>query len=177
MTISLWLVVVSFFISISLTRTLGGPLPEPVTIVAFGDSTTAKRGSTRVYAAVLQEELGNVRVINAGVGGNTTEMGVKRFEQDVLKHQPQIAIIQFGINDSAVDVWRVPPATGPRVSLESYEANLRFFVRSLKRNQTRVLLMTSTPLRWTARLRELYGKTPYLTDDPDGFNAPLMPFC
>jgi|GEM_PF-2500223 len=64
----------------------------PVTIVTFGDSTTAVRGSTRIYSAILQDELRNVRIINAGVGGNTTDMGRKRFEQDVLTHQPQIAI-------------------------------------------------------------------------------------
>ncbi|MFZ4766685.1 MAG: SGNH/GDSL hydrolase family protein, partial [Roseimicrobium sp.] len=81
---------------------------EPVTIVAFGDSTTAVRGSTKVYASILQEELRNVRVVNAGVGGNTTEMARKRFEKDVLSHQPRIAILQFGIDDSAVDVWKTP---------------------------------------------------------------------
>ncbi|HWC90807.1 MAG TPA: GDSL-type esterase/lipase family protein, partial [Pirellulales bacterium] len=104
---------------------------QPVSIVAFGDSTTAARGSTTVYATILQEELRGVRVINAGVGGNSTEMARKRFEADVLSQRPRIAIIQFGINDAAVDVWKTPPATQPRVSLERYEANLRSFVRSL----------------------------------------------
>ena len=33
------------------------PATEPVTIVAFGASTTAVRGSTKVYASILQEEL------------------------------------------------------------------------------------------------------------------------
>ena len=153
------------------------PATEPVTIVAFGDSTTAVRGSTKVYASVLQEELQNVRVINAGVPGNTTEMARKRFEEDVLRHQPQVAIIQFGINDAAVDVWKTPPATGPRVSLELYEANLRNFVQTLKSKNARVVLMTSNPLRWTPKLREMYGKPPYQPENVDGFNAPLAPYC
>ena len=55
------------------------PAAEPVTIVAFGDSTTAVRGSTTIYARLLQEELHNVRVINAGVPGNTTELARQRF--------------------------------------------------------------------------------------------------
>jgi hypothetical protein len=45
---------------------------EPVTIEAFGDSTTAVRGFTKVYASGLQEELRNVRIINAGVPGNSS---------------------------------------------------------------------------------------------------------
>lgn len=149
----------------------------PATIVAFGDSTTAVRGPTKIYASVLQEELRNVRIINAGVSGNTTEMARKRFEQDVLTHQPQIAIIQFGINDSAVDVWKTPAAVEPRVLLARYEANLRHFVQTLKSKHTRVVLMTPNPLRWTPQLKEMYGKPPYQPESLDGFNVPLVPYC
>lgn len=153
------------------------PAAKPVTIVAFGDSTTAARGSTQVYAASLQAELGNVRVINAGVAGNSTELARKRFEQDVLAHQPQIAVVQFGINDAAVDVWKTPSAAEPRVALERYEANLRHFVRTLKAQHARVVLMTANPLRWTPKLKEMYGKPPYQPESADGFNAPLLPYC
>ena len=153
------------------------PVAEPVTIVAFGASTTAVRGPTKVYASVLPEELHNIRVINAGVPGNTTEMARKRFEQDVLGHQPQVAVIQFGINDAAVDVWKTPPATEPRVSSERYEANLRHFVQTLKSKNARVVLMTPNPLRWTPKLKEMYGKPPYQPENVDGFNAPLAPYC
>jgi lysophospholipase L1-like esterase len=153
------------------------PEATPVTIVAFGDSTTAVRGSTTIYAAILQEELRHVRVINAGVGGNTTELARKRFEADVLSHQPRIAIIQFGINDAAVDVWKTPPATQPRVSLERYEANLRYFVQTLKSRNALVVLMTPNPLRWTPKLKEMYGHPPYKPGEPDGFNGLLMQYC
>lgn len=162
---------------LALLHAVDVPATEPVTIVAFGDSTTAMRGSTKVYASVLQEELRNVRVINAGVSGNTTEMGRKRFEQDVLRYQSQIAIIQFGINDAAVDVWKTPSATVPRLPLERYEANLRHFVQTLKSKNTCVVLMTSNPLRWTPKLKDMYGKPPYQLENVDGFNAPLLPYC
>ena len=153
------------------------PAAEPVNIVAFGDSTTAARGETTIYTAILQEELRNVRVINAGVAGNTTEMAGQRFEADVLSHRPQIGIIQFGINDAMVDVWKTPPATGPRVSLERYEANLRYFVRALKSENALVVLMTPNPLRWTPKLKELYGRPPYRPEDSEGLNGPLAPYC
>lgn len=152
-------------------------LSTGVTIVAFGDSTTAVRGSTKVFASLLQEELNNVLVINAGVGGNTTDMARKRFEKDVLGKQPQIVLIQFGINDSAVDVWKAPPASEPRVPLKRYETNLRHFVQSLKRQNAAVVLMTPNPLRWTPKLKETYGKPPYDPEKVDGFNVPLAPYC
>ena len=150
---------------------------EPVTIVAFGDSTTAVRGSTTVYAALLQEELRNVQLINAGVPGNTTEAARARIDADVLSHRPQVAIIQFGINDAMVDVWKTPPATEPRVSLERYEANLRRFIQALKSTNTRVILMTPNPLRWTPKLKEMYGRPPYQPEEPDGFNSLLTRYC
>jgi lysophospholipase L1-like esterase len=147
--------------------------PKPVTIAAFGDSTTAPRGSLVVYSTILQEELRNVRVINAGVGSNTTEMARTRFENDVLAHEPDVVTIQFGINDAAVDVWKKPPATKPRVPAERYEANLRHFVETLRARGARVILMTPNPVRWTPKLKEMYGKPPYQPDAPDGFNALL----
>jgi lysophospholipase L1-like esterase len=168
--------ILTFVMGADVTRA-ATPATDPVTIVAFGDSTTAVRGETMIYAAILPEELRHIRVINAGVPGNTTEMARARFEKDVLSHQPQVAIIQFGINDSMVDVWKTPPATQSRVPLERYEANLRYFVHELKSRNTRVLLMTPNPLRWAPKLKELYGRPPYQPDDPDGLNIRLATYC
>ena len=149
------------------------------TIVAFGDSTTATRGKLKIYANVLQEELPAkglpVKVVNAGVGGNNTEHGRKRFERDVLAHKPDLVIIQFGINDSAVDVSR--GSTEPRVAMGTYATNLRLFIRALKKARARVILMTPNPLRWTPKLKELYGKPPYKPDDPRGFNVLLTRYA
>jgi len=103
----------------------------PPVVVMLGDSTTAVRPGAidRVYASRVEQSLVEsgfpVRVINAGVGGNSTTDGLDRFDRDVLTHHPDLVVIQFGINDSAVDVWRNPPATSPRVSIETFGANLR----------------------------------------------------
>ncbi|MEZ6089268.1 MAG: GDSL-type esterase/lipase family protein [Pirellulaceae bacterium] len=154
---------------------------EPSTLVAFGDSTTAARGELVIYAEILQKELPAhglpVRVINAGIGGNNTEHARARFENDVLAHDPNTVIIQFGINDAAIDVWRDPPATEARVPVETYVANLRHFIRELKSREKRVILMTPNPLRWTTKMRELYGKPPYLPDDENGFNIFLSRYA
>src|SRR5260221_7315926 len=92
-----------------------------VTIVAFGDSTTGLRNvdgkPLAVTASILGDRLrgegGADKVINAGVSGNSAVDARRRFEHDVLARRPDIVGIQFGINDSAVDVWRQPPATLP----------------------------------------------------------------
>lgn len=91
---------------------------EAQTIVSFGDSVTAPRGDTYVYSAILTADLlfegKPVTVHNGGIGSSTSAMGLKRFEADVLTIKPDVAIIMFGINDAAIDVWKDPP---PRASL------------------------------------------------------------
>lgn len=146
-------------------------------VVTFGDSTTATRGELRVYSQVLAEELDEIKVINAGVGGHNTDHAAARFERDVRAHNPDVVVIQFGINDAAVDVWKDPPATKSRVSLEDYEENLRHFVDTLTNDGAAIILMTPNPLRWNKKMREMYGKTPYDPDDEDGFNAFLKRYA
>ena len=152
-----------------------------VRIVTFGDSTTATRTGLVVYSDLLEKKLKEtwpkVSVINAGVKGNTTEMAAKRFEHDVLSQAPAVVVIQFGINDSAVDVWKNPPATASRVSLEQYRANLRYFVLASRARGAQVVLMTPNPLLWTERLKQMYGKPPYDPERVDGFNLTLVPYA
>ncbi|MCA8992808.1 MAG: SGNH/GDSL hydrolase family protein [Planctomycetaceae bacterium] len=152
-----------------------------IRIVAFGDSTTATRGELKIYCHQLRDRFAEsgeaVEIINAGVGGNHTELAKQRFERDVLQQAPDVVIIQFGINDSAVDVWRNPPATGPRVSLEQYEQNLAGFVEQLKSRDVHVILMTPNPLQWTDKLKQLYRKPPYDANNPDGFNVLLTKYA
>jgi lysophospholipase L1-like esterase len=151
------------------------------TIVVFGDSTTATRGKLDIYANQLVRELPakgiKAEIINAGVGGNTTEMAMARFEKDVLAKNPDLVVIQFGINDSAIDVWKTPPATESRISKGKYIQNLEKFIETLKARKCGVILMTPNQLCWTQKLKETYGKPPYVTDDPDGFNLTLREYA
>ena len=43
-------------------------------------------------------------IINAGIGGHNTENARARLQKDVLSKNPDVVIIQFGINDAAIDV-------------------------------------------------------------------------
>lgn len=144
-----------------------------MTIVAFGDSTTAPRtvdgGELRIYADILRDTLPEAKVINGGVGGNSTADGRARFASDVLSKNPGLAIIQFGLNDSCIDLW--DGKTEPRVSKSDYLANLRYFVESLRGQDCEVILMTANPMRWTEPLLKLYGRAPYDVSDPWGFNV------
>jgi lysophospholipase L1-like esterase len=150
-------------------------LPQPGGIIMFGDSTTAPRGSAKVYSTLVEEALqgvgSTISVYNAGIPSNTTVHARKRIQEDVLRFKPRVVVMQFGINDSAVDVWKEPPTNNPRVALRDYLENYRAMILESQRQGAKVILMTTNPLRWTAKLRELYGKPPYNVDAEDGFEA------
>ncbi|MBN8420988.1 MAG: exo-alpha-sialidase [Verrucomicrobia bacterium] len=154
------------------------PQPKPGGIVMFGDSTTAPRGSLKVYATRVETALQSIgsslSVHNAGIPGNTTRDALKRLQSDVLNYKPRIVVMQFGINDSAVDVWKNPPATNPRVPLAEYLSNLRRMISAAQEAKAKVILMTTNPLRWTSKLRELYGKPPYDPAAEDGFDSATL---
>lgn len=155
-------------------------LPLPPMIVMFGDSTTARRpGEVKEpFAVRVQTRLQNagfsLAVANQGVGGNTTADALARFATDVLAFNPRLVVLQFGINDAAIDVWRQPPAAGPRVAPEPFSANLREMVRTLRARGTAVILLTTNRVYWSPILRELYGRPPYDPADPEGFNRPQL---
>lgn len=85
----------------------------PVLIVAFGDSVTqgytahATINHDQVYHACLKRSLETTyplttfSVINAGAAGHTVQNALKRLERDVIRHDPDLLIVAFGLNDAA----------------------------------------------------------------------------
>jgi lysophospholipase L1-like esterase len=116
-----------------------------------------------------------MNVINAGVPGNTTRDALARLDHDVVAHHPDFVTIYFGINDSAVDVWK--GALSPRVLLEEYKANLTTIVGRIRTAGTTPILLTPNPVSWTSDLVRLYGKPPYEPENPDGWNVLLKQYA
>ena len=163
-------------IKIDPSQLSAGEISLPPLVVMFGDSTTARRpGEVKaVYPKLVQQKLIaaglNHVVANRGVGGHNTSQAMARFQSDVLALQPQLVVIQFGLNDAAVDVWQDPPATGPRVAKDTYISNLRQMIIRLKTQGIRTILMTPNRMYWSPALLERYSKPPYNSADPESFN-------
>lgn len=95
---------------IAACRRLFPPPPdEPFRIVAFGDSLTAGFGlkTKEAFPPVLERRLRadgyNVMIVNAGVSGDTTQMGIARLES-VLASRPKLVILELGANDMLNDI-------------------------------------------------------------------------
>ena len=82
-------------------------------IVGFGDSNTYGEDLpyAQTYPAVLQDLLRekypalNAVVINSGIRGDTSVLGLARLERDVLWYEPQVVVSAFGVNDSNLGQW------------------------------------------------------------------------
>ena len=68
------------------------------TLVCLGDSITEGMIGAS-YVDKLRAHLPGVRVINAGVNGDTTLHLLRRVERDVIAHQPDVVTVMVGLND------------------------------------------------------------------------------
>lgn len=71
-------------------------------LVCLGDSLTSCGGAGGHFSHWLQRLMPDVRVIDAGIGGDTLDGGRARYDRDVLAHNPDVVLIALGAND----FWR-----------------------------------------------------------------------
>ncbi len=98
---------------------------KDITLVAFGGSITQNAGSgtkpngithsytdTKCYVQLVGDWFsdmfksygGKVKMVNAGIGATDTVFGIHRMNEDVLKHNPDLVILEWDKNDDNNDV-------------------------------------------------------------------------
>jgi lysophospholipase L1-like esterase len=123
------------------------------TLVCFGDSLT-EGAIGASYVDILRERLpAAVRVINAGINGDTTINLLRRYERDVVPYHPDLVVILVGLNDlTTVYGWpsnrayyrlikRVPTALTPALFAQAYQ---RLIAGLRERTGARLALCTLT---------------------------------
>jgi acyl-CoA thioesterase I len=150
-------------------RSPGAPDPDLPLVVFLGDSLTAGYGlpadesfPARV-AALLASEGNPIRIVNAGVSGDTTAGGRARLEW-LLRQHPDVLVVCLGGNDGLRGL-----------SVEQTEANLAAILSRAKAAGARVLLVgiklpPTYGEEYTARFEAIY---PALARAHD---VPLVPF-
>ena len=88
-------------LALFLTGCAAPSAPQGGLIVAFGDSYTEGFGASRdeAYPARLEQMLGRP-VLNKGVTGETAGEALRRLDRDVVRNQPDLVIIEFGVNEA-----------------------------------------------------------------------------
>ena len=90
-----------------------------------------------------------VRVLNKGVGGNTTKDGLARYERDVVRSAPDHLVLFFGVNDAC--------NSGKLVSLDDFLTTLGQLV---DQSPTRSIVLVTPPPVIEAYLDERHPKHP-----------------
>lgn len=117
------------------------PFEKDDTIVALGDSITDDlQGWFSIFQHVLEITVpeADFTFVNAGISYNTTTDALKRFNRDVLAHEPDWVIVALGTFDS--QKLHVEP-TRPLVSLADYWENTKTIEEAVKE-------VTDNPLIW-----------------------------
>jgi acyl-CoA thioesterase-1 len=142
---------------------------QPVTVAFLGDSLTAGVGLDpglaypALVSACLETAGISVRVLNAGVSGDTTGQGLARL-QEVLASKPAMVVIALGTNDA---LRGLDPA--------EMEANLEAMVTACQAHGAVVLVLGMRFTTWlpeplAARYEAIYPRI------AERHGLPLVPF-
>ncbi len=69
-------------------------------VVCFGNSLTYGYLVNKGYIDFLRDYFPDTNFINFGIPGDTAYDGLMRIDYSVLKHNPDLTIIEFGVNDA-----------------------------------------------------------------------------
>lgn len=132
---------------------------KEIVIVCFGNSTTALRKDVQtVYAQRVHIKLDSLkitnRIINSGIGSSHTGSikdndfakvvhAMDRFDTAVLRHHPDWVTMNFGLNDAYQDKGINTPS---RIPLKQFKKNMSYFIRKVKKQGAKVILLTPNPL-------------------------------
>jgi lysophospholipase L1-like esterase len=78
--------------------------------------------------------------MNQSVNGNTTRMALERIAYDLQVHEPDVVVVQFGMNDC--NVWASDRGL-PRVSGDAFCANLREIIQRSRTFGARTVIVNT----------------------------------
>jgi len=138
-------------------------LPTPMTILCFGDSITATHDKQPIkYPEMLQHALtahygDNIRVINAGKGGDNTGAAPLRLQADVLDHKPDLVFINLGVNDSKL---ARPNYERNAIAIDTYKDNYDKLLTAIQDTGSRPIVVGTIACvdEWTIRTTQQENK-------------------
>ena len=115
---------------------------EKVKIAALGDSLTygwmTEYGFLDYLKTMLNEKFpdSEITILNRGIPGDTAKDGLRRVENDIIRTQPDLVMVQFALNDAY---------TG--FTPEDFQKNIDEIILRLKdKTASEIILLTSVAL-------------------------------
>ncbi len=142
---------------------------ENVKIAALGDSLTygwmTEQGFLDYLKTMLEKKFPDsaLQILNRGIPGDTAADGLRRVENDVIRSQPDLVLIQFALNDAYTDF-----------SPEKFQKNLESIILKIKeKSGSEIALLTSAALlnpQENMLAMKFYGK---IFESGEKFNLPV----
>ncbi len=86
-------------------------------------------------------------VINSGIGGETVVDGLNRLDNDVLYFDPQVVIINFGLNDALVFKYgNNDTDLKNNIELDTYTDTHRQLIERILEKDIKILIMSTNPV-------------------------------
>jgi len=143
---------------------------EELTIAALGDSFTYGWGVTKGYLCSLREMISDkypgskINLINGGSPGDTAKGGVYRVWQDVIRHNPDLVIIQFGLNDLYSGF-----------GTDEFYQNLSRIVKEIReKTDSEIILVTSTTVEDKEQNKIIYTFYDQIVECGKEFKVPVV---
>ena len=117
-------------------------------IIVLGDSIASGYGvaPTEAFPSVVSRQLG-LPILNRGVGGDTTAMGLARLQKDVLDAEPWLVMVELGGNDFL-----------RRIPISETEQNLRQIITSIQHKRAIVVLLGINIGAYKGEYQTLYNR-------------------
>ena len=152
------LLLLSAFLSFS--ALIAAPFQKDDVVVFLGDSITHNDRHVRwvaYWCATRHPDL-NVKVVNAGVGGDTAGGALCRLEDDVLSKKPTVVVVMFGGNDMGWGgVWSDNDGAKQRASQADcrakYEKNMTEIVRRLRAASPEIRVFVASAFPYDDQVR------------------------
>lgn len=150
---------------------LGAGMAQAATVLVFGDSISASYGleTGQGWVNLLQQRLDKVapgqhRVVNGSLSGETTAGGRSRLPALLVRHRPDLVILELGGNDG---LRGRPP--------KAIAADLQQMIRDARAAKARVLLFSiRIPPNYGTHYTQAFEKV--FVDVSTGEKVPLVPF-
>lgn len=129
-----------------------------IQVVAFGDSVTqgamemGRLGSSETYHRLFHQDLEafypttTINVINSGISGETASQAIARLERDVLRYEPDLAFIAFGLNDSVDGPEKIPV----------FSEAIRHIVREIRGRAPATIVLITPPFMATSKSSRIH---------------------
>lgn len=116
--------------------------------VTFGWNLSYEKSYPFLLEKKLEKQYPGIMVINSGIGGQTIIDGFNRLENDLFYFNPQVAIINFGLNDAFILIEEDSEniVIKNNIDIDAFSTTYRQLIEKILENNIEIIIMNTNPI-------------------------------